>query len=312
MYKPPIEDVFYAFPGNAAVINREGKIVITNAKWNQFGHENGAPNTKWPGRSYLDACRNEQFDGTEQQETTGEDDDERYGLRARIGLEQLLLGNRNSFTMEYPCHSPQENRWFLLRARGFTAQNSRWAVISHINISGRRKKEQRLKYLVSHDPLTGLLTKKHFRKRLSSEISRAKRYGTELSVCMLDIDYFKNINDQYGHLTGDDVLQKVGNILTKEVRESDVAGRFGGEEFALAFQEADPDTVESMAERIRTRIENSLFEDDGEEINVTVSIGTSSLTAGDDSPDDLLKRADEALYRAKQTGRNRTVASSSS
>jgi two-component system, cell cycle response regulator len=133
------------------------------------------------------------------------------------------------------------------------------------------------------------------------------RHGGHLSVAMFDLDRFKNINDSRGHAAGDRVLREFGRILASEIRGEDVAGRMGGEEFALVISGAEG--ARSLCERIRERLASTRVEcPPGEAFSVTVSVGLAWLEDGPASLDALLSRADEALYRAKAEGRNRVVA----
>ncbi|MDA0978960.1 MAG: diguanylate cyclase [Proteobacteria bacterium] len=165
-----------------------------------------------------------------------------------------------------------------------------------------------LRFQANHDPLTGLLNRKAQNLVLQREIDRAIRYQRSMSVLMLDIDHFKAINDRYGHHQGDVVLKMLASQLTAILRESDIACRFGGEEFLLVLPESS--TVQAMetAERIRQQIAVSTLCQDYPEIRVTVSLGIATYPEDGGSPEELVKLADEAMYHAKQTGRNRSVA----
>jgi two-component system, cell cycle response regulator len=136
------------------------------------------------------------------------------------------------------------------------------------------------------------------------------RSGKPLSALVLDIDYFKSVNDTYGHDSGDDVLREFARRLRKAVRGIDLLARFGGEEFVVVMPETDMGTAYAVADRLRERIADIAFPIAGRtrEIPVTVSIGLASVSSATDTPEALLKRADEALYRAKREGRNRVVA----
>ncbi|MGX9357394.1 GGDEF domain-containing protein [Roseobacteraceae bacterium S113] len=157
-----------------------------------------------------------------------------------------------------------------------------------------------LTYLVSRDRLTDVATRDFFFKRMD-EMPDA--YGVSL---MIDIDFFKKINDTYGHLTGDKVIAHVAGILNAETRPQDIVCRFGGEEFVVFLAHVDAERGQEVAERLREEIEAQPIDDDGSIVTVTVSIG-GSLKAATDEIEVAIKRADEALYRAKETGRNRAI-----
>ena len=158
----------------------------------------------------------------------------------------------------------------------------------------------------SKDALTGLYNRGYVLEKLESEINRSLRHGSPMSVLMLDIDYFKRINDTYGHAAGDQVLQAVGRLLRDSCRVYDVPGRFGGEEFCIVLPETRMGNTSTVAERIRGRLEaTELACGDGMAV-VTASIGVAGLESAEAlSPSALIERADRALYAAKNRGRNR-------
>ncbi|MDZ4184560.1 MAG: diguanylate cyclase [Desulfuromonadales bacterium] len=156
------------------------------------------------------------------------------------------------------------------------------------------------------DELTGLHNRRYLMTRLGEEFERARRKGTALGLLMMDIDHFKIVNDTFGHPAGDEVLRSVGQTLASMLREYDVGGRYGGEEFAVILAETSPADMVKMAERIRERIEQLDRHGHATGIHITISIGVAVLK-DDDTTETLLQRADTALYRAKETGRNRTV-----
>jgi diguanylate cyclase (GGDEF)-like protein len=158
--------------------------------------------------------------------------------------------------------------------------------------------------LAARDQLTGLCNRRNFDQRLEAAIARATRHGGAFSLLMLDIDHFKNINDYYGHATGDDVLRRFGEVLSERLRPYDVAARWGGEEFVVLADGATLDNARMLAEQIRESVASTPF---SPVPRVTVSIGIADYQP-DESGDDLLRRADKALYGAKRNGRNRVIA----
>jgi len=158
--------------------------------------------------------------------------------------------------------------------------------------------------LAARDQLTGLCNRRNFDQRLEAAIARATRHGGAFSLLMLDIDHFKNINDYYGHATGDDVLRRFGEVLSERLRPYDVAARWGGEEFVVLADGATLDNARMLAEQIRESVASTPF---SPVPRVTVSIGVADYQP-DESGDDLLRRADKALYGAKRNGRNRVIA----
>jgi diguanylate cyclase (GGDEF)-like protein len=138
-------------------------------------------------------------------------------------------------------------------------------------------------------------------------MAHAERYSHPLSVAMVDIDHFKDVNDTYGHKAGDRVLEGVASILVEHLRMPDKVGRYGGEEFLLVFPETGLDQTQKIAERIRAAVSNAEFDVGERKINLTISIGATLFERGEDL-EQLLSRADQALYQAKQSGRNLVVA----
>ncbi|AFY17285.1 GGDEF domain-containing protein [Pseudomonas sp. UW4] len=162
--------------------------------------------------------------------------------------------------------------------------------------------EQRQKALV--DPLTGLPNRAAWSERLEHEVKQWQQHGNTLLLAMLDLDHFKRINDNYGHLAGDKVLKIIASVLRKRLRATDFIARFGGEEFVLLMPSTVPAAGLKLLESLRASIEACPFHFKGEPVTITVSVGMSAFRPGEHS-DQVLKRADQALYRAKNAGRNR-------
>jgi diguanylate cyclase (GGDEF)-like protein len=160
--------------------------------------------------------------------------------------------------------------------------------------------------LAATDELTGLASRRHLLAQASSTLRVALRYGRDFSVALIDVDHFKAVNDECGHLEGDRLLREVTACLDRNHREADLLGRYGGEEFVLLLPETSPGAACVVAERSRRSVESLRLDLGSGPRSVTVSLGVAGLRPGETADlDDLLKRADEALYRAKHTGRNR-------
>ncbi len=173
-----------------------------------------------------------------------------------------------------------------------------------------REKDARetVAYLANIDPLTKSLTRRHFFNIAESEFLRFRRYHRQLSVLVLDADYFKNINDTYGHYAGDLVLRNVSLVTLEQKRAQDTFGRLGGEEFALLLPETNLKQAKIVAERIQKAWEQTPCIVDGQLIHCTVSIGSAEAGPDDKSFGDVLQRADRMMYKAKEAGRNRVMA----
>ena len=157
------------------------------------------------------------------------------------------------------------------------------------------------------DPLTGLNNRRSFFTDAHHTLQLAIRHQKKLSCAMLDIDFFKKVNDTCGHDFGDKVLIAVAKVCKKEMRETDLVARYGGEEFCFLFPETGLNATALIAERIRHAISQLEFDADKNSFSVTVSIGVSKLLDSNDNMENMLKRSDECLYKAKETGRNRVV-----
>jgi two-component system cell cycle response regulator len=163
-----------------------------------------------------------------------------------------------------------------------------------------------LQHQVAHDPLTGLLNRYGITRQATLELNRAEHTGQPLGIGMLDLDHFKQVNDQHGHVIGDLALRYVAGQLRHAVRPYDHVGRWGGEEFLLLLPGATTDTAYTIAERVRISIaEHALILPDQQQLSLRVSIGVTSTVTGTEHFEDLVELADQALYRAKATGRNR-------
>lgn len=168
---------------------------------------------------------------------------------------------------------------------------------------------QTIRDMAVRDELTGAYNRRHLREVLTLESMRNDRHGGAFSLLILDIDHFKHINDDYGHLAGDLVLKRVAEIIAGELRQTDVLCRYGGEEFAVLLPQTPLVGARTTAERIRLAVERSQYYAVDSELLVTLSIGVAEYIRRED-PERTFQRADEALYRAKDAGRNRTMAAS--
>jgi diguanylate cyclase (GGDEF)-like protein len=160
----------------------------------------------------------------------------------------------------------------------------------------------RVKQLAYLDGLTGIFNRRFFELRIMEEIERARRYGTGMAVIMADIDEFKRLNDEFGHVLGDEVLRQVSSLFHQQVRKVDVVCRYGGEEFAILLTQVTPEQALTVAGKLRKRVEGWQFP--GVPRTVTISAGAAAFPEHGTTRDGLVKAADSALYAAKQAGRN--------
>ncbi|MDD5181149.1 MAG: diguanylate cyclase [Gallionellaceae bacterium] len=192
----------------------------------------------------------------------------------------------------------------MLSAFNFQGKRVLQAIVR--DITERKKNEQMLHELASRDGLTGLYNHRTFYAMLEEEIARTQRYKRTVSMLLLDIDHFKRVNDTYGHVAGDRILEGVARVLQQSVRQEDRVCRYGGEEISVILPETDVPTAVQTAERVRAAVEQAVFKDDsGQEIRITASIGVAALPEQAATLRELVEAADTALYAAKEGGRNR-------
>jgi len=176
------------------------------------------------------------------------------------------------------------------------------------DITEQKKMEDNLRKLATTDGLTGIFNRRHFLELTEKEARRAHRYRNNLGFLMLDIDYFKKVNDTFGHAVGDLAIQAFARVGVETLRDADLFGRYGGEEFVATLPETPTEGVEILAERIRKAVADIRIEtDDGKIVQFTTSIGATMLGDGGEDVEKALSRADEALYEAKEGGRNKVI-----
>jgi diguanylate cyclase (GGDEF)-like protein len=186
------------------------------------------------------------------------------------------------------------------------------SMVTYSNVSDLVHTGEKLRELASIDDLTKLLNRRQFLASLDDEFTRALRFGLPLSVAVIDVDHFKQVNDRHGHPVGDFVLRALAQRCRRVIRRDDILGRLGGEEFAAAFIETDMREALSTAERLREEVAAEPFDLGHAKLSVTVSIGVATRQAHETDTSELLWFADRALYAAKAAGRNRVVVDSTS
>ena len=200
-------------------------------------------------------------------------------------------------------HTPDDRR---LRAH-CTNMAGGGRMITYYDVSDLVRNAEQLERLASTDPLTGLYNRRHFLEAVEAEWSRFQRYYRSMAILMIDIDYFKSVNDRYGHAVGDEAIRAVANACLHRKRKSDVVGRVGGEEFAMLLPETATSQAKAVAERIRKQIASQKLKAHEACFSITASIGVAEAFVGMSGVEALMIAADQALYRAKAEGRDRCV-----
>lgn len=230
--------------------------------------------------------------------------------RAWNSIFAAIDGTQAAHKLEYRMlHKDGSIRWILDQAKVMQRDANGKATRmcgTHTDITQRKLLEEELRRQAHIDYLTGVHNRRHFMERAEQELRRASRYGKALSLLMLDIDHFKEINDRYGHKIGDTVLKTLADLCHTTLREVDILGRLGGEEFAVLLPETDQPSAIDAAERLRDTLSKARIPlAEGLPVTFSVSIGVSSMSSPDNNIDVLLNAADKALYQAKAEGRNR-------
>jgi diguanylate cyclase (GGDEF)-like protein len=280
-----------------AILDESGKIIAVNAAWGRQDRGNPLVGPACgEGTNYLDACRSALGNGVEEATTIA------------TGIGSVFLNVRDEFSLEYPCHTADERRWFSVRATRFQGSNRVRVVVAHEDITQRKMAEEQLLHDAFHDALTDLPNRALFMDRLRRAILRANRQENyRFAVLFLDLDGFKVVNDSLGHATGDQLLIAIGRRLELGMRRGDTLTRLGGDEFAILADDIhDVNDAILLAERVRNDLK-APFNLGRHEVFATASIGIALGSKDYERPEDLLRDADTAMYRAKAQGKEHHV-----
>jgi diguanylate cyclase (GGDEF)-like protein len=281
-----------------AVIDAAGTIVAVNDAWTRFGIENGlSPDAAGAGRNYLKVLRDAAASG------------DALAEEAARGISELIAGARAEFRLEYPCHGPNERRWFVMRAAALQGGPGGLFVVTHHNITQRKLAEEHVEHLALHDALTGLANRRHFSRFLGDEIRRGARNKSPVGLIALDVDDFKDYNDELGHVAGDRCLVSIALALAARARRAtDLAARIGGDEFALILGNTDLAGAGRIAHAVRDDVAELQLVFGGAR-RLSISAGyTSAVPGAAQTEEALFQEADKALYAAKNAGGSRARA----
>lgn len=280
-----------------AIMDKDANIVATNRAWNRFAEENGAADSRRyaVGANYMDIC----------EPAVKEDED--LG-KVITKLHKILNGTINSFTYEYPCHSPEVKRWFLLYATPFILENQRLgAVVSHINITRRKLAEIEAVRYAKYDPLTGVLNRRFGLEKLIRQVELSDRYNHIFSICFIDIDNLKYVNNSFGHKEGDSMIKETARIIQSNLRKTDMFIRMGGDEFLIVF----PHTILRGARGVIRRIEKDVRrfnanKTKNEKFEIAFSHGFAEYNPVHKiSSDKLIEISDSNMYEQKYNKKSR-------
>lgn len=281
-----------ALGSHICVTDRRGVIVMVNRAWSDFATGNPPASARTGvGADYLEICRAASGPGSEE------------AAKFADGVEAVLDARMQSYELEYPCHSPTHNRWFLGRVTPLDIGQG-GAVISHMTITDRKLLELELVRLATIDSLTGLSNRRYFLETAEREVGRVKRFGGTASLAMIDLDHFKGVNDAYGHAVGDEALRGFAQVCGKALRHVDVLARLGGEEFVVLMPGTGEAGAARVAEKLRLAVSRTPVVGDNVHFHISASFGVAEIVAADKGIGDCLGRADSALYTAKHAGRN--------
>ena len=223
-----------------------------------------------------------------------------FSFRQLVGLPIARLAN------DLAAAKPGSNNRLSVAPTHANDEIGSLAASANLLLASAEQAFEEIRTLATTDPLTQLPNRRAFMERMLLELARFQRHETTpASVLMLDLDHFKEINDQHGHGAGDAALQQFGRLLAGELRRIDSAGRLGGEEFAVLLPDTDVAAAAFFAERLRAKLGDTVIEYQGMALRLTTSIGVAAMRVADSRPEEIIARADQALYRAKASGRNR-------
>jgi diguanylate cyclase (GGDEF)-like protein/PAS domain S-box-containing protein len=312
-----VHDIINSLSEHVAVIDSHGKIIKVNEAWSRFASNNGGADSAVSiGVNYI-----------ENWEEINHSNDRTEAIEVAEGIRSILDGSQQKFKHEYACHSPTEERWFTLNAVPLYGSQG-GAVVIHRNITERKQLEVRqeiakkqledqlteisalqalLQDQAVRDSLTGLHNRRYLDETLSRDLSQAKRGGYPLTLVMVDIDFFKRVNDTYGHAAGDEVIKALAEILQADARESDMICRYGGEEFLISLPKMSIVHAMQRAEKWRLKFAETQVRYGEFLIQSTLSAGVAGYPDHGTDDSTLTAHADEALYSSKHEGRNRVT-----
>ncbi|HAS3164643.1 TPA: diguanylate cyclase [Vibrio cholerae] len=285
--------IYHSLMEQIAVIDAQGQIVDVNRAWVEFGQNNGVDEQyDWININYLDAL----YKASQAGETRA--------FEAYQGIKAVIQGQSDSYYHEYPCHSPNEQRWFLMRVVPLKIEQYQYWVLSHHNITQRKLAEMRSEFQATHDPLTGLANRRHFHQQLEALLLENQQQQAGLCLMMIDLDNFKHFNDTHGHQAGDLCLVRIAATLQHNLSVPCTAYRLGGDEFALLLSHLTQQQSQDIAASVSQRIQELRLLC-GNKLQVTASIGGIFISGETQISSHLLiNETDQTLYQVKRGTKN--------
>jgi len=283
-----------SLPAHIALLDSQADIIDVNQQWRHFGAENESSDPSYGvGRNYLAIC----------EAATGDCGDEAGEVAA--GLREVLSGKRKVFALEYPCHSPEDQRWFRVMFNRLDADPAMpgGAVAMHVDITERKLAERQLEKLAYEDPVTGLLSRGGFARRLRARLDQFG-WPPDNVVAMVDVVNQRDINDAHGYSTGDRLLTELGRRIREQCSEDGLAARAGGDEFVVVVSPDPGQTAEQVMGQLRRTISRP-YALDGAEIEITVWMGFTQFGSRPRDPEDLIREAELALFENRKQASSR-------
>lgn len=285
------QSVIDSLPEQIAIIDQQGEIMATNKAWDRIALTNGNSglNKGKTKDNYLDIC----------EKASQEDERIKYVLR---NLQLILSGEKKHFSFEYPHHDNSDKRWYLIHATILkNGENKVGAVITHINITKRKNAELKAKRLASKDDMTGIFNRKTGIQELYKEIKLSERRQSMLSLCYIDIDNLKFINDNFGHKEGDEIIKKTVSIINNTLRETDEMARMGGDEFLVIFPDTSVNNAKVVMKRVLEKIDG-FNRKRSKPYELSISFGFAQYDHSYRlNADKLIEAADTEMYRMKRS-----------
>ncbi|MCV2402417.1 sensor domain-containing diguanylate cyclase [Marinomonas sp. C2222] len=297
-----LSQILNSMSEHIAVINEAGDIKYVNERWNAFSSIQWDDSYSLFGENYLSVCDKAALEGDE------------FGEAAGKGIRSVINQEGSNFYLEYPCGVNGQQRWFMMRVTPFELGNKRYFVLVHQEVTERKLAEEKVNALAREDSLTELPNRRAFDEFLTLEWQSGCSSNDVITLAILDLDYFKYLNDSYGHQAGDMCLIKIGKQLREFMEGRDgMCARYGGEEFVIVLKGVTLSQAVDTLSDLLVQIADLKIANENAPNNsyLTTSIGVAQIIPNEENrPEDIINKADSMLYKAKSLGRNRIMYSS--